>query len=150
MAMAYADNTTQIASRAPATDPVFAAIEAHRAALLAFKEAVEHRSKIEDTLVGLDCPDTPELIAARAREVMTCYGEDNAAWGVASIRPTTLAGVSALLRYASEVIISGDNWPSHGMDLPNRVSADVDWSTFLHMTLADAMDDMLSRPPLAA
>ena len=148
--MAYADNTMTLATRAFTTDPIFAAMDAHRSATIAFKAAVDRRKAIEKGLKGLDCPDTPELIAAREREAMTCFAEGNAAWGISSIRPTTLVGLSALLRYAAEVIISGEDWPSQEMELPNRGCANVDWSTFLHMTLADAVDGILSRPALAA
>ena len=73
------------------SDPIFAAIEAHRAA---------HAQIKNPRLSELDAADTPEADA----EVERMLEPDiDAAGALADCKPTTVAGAVALLRYVAEL-----------------------------------------------
>lgn len=78
---------------APSTDPVFAVIEHHKALSVAFDTAADHATAIAD-----DHPEYDELneISGAASDEMLDHAELMFAF-----RPTTSAGVAALLRYIS-------------------------------------------------
>ena len=125
---------------AAANDPVFVAIEVHKAARLAFENAVSRGSALEEelprektrswitvweqTIVEIDDPRWIDSV----REVHpTSDAETDAACALASIAPTTMAGVLELLQYA--VSIRPEEWPE-------GVQSDDDtetrpWHTFL-------------------
>ena len=79
------------AALAAEPDPIFAAIEKHRAA----------------TKVVVDTKDEEDLVDA-------CHVQDDAAEEMVSVEPTTLAGVMTLLRYVTEhdVAFSHQDWPA--------------------------------------
>src|SRR5262245_15467976 len=79
------------AAGAVAPDPVFAAIETHRAAYAVFNEAVRAGSR----LVSI-----PEQIDARIDEASA--GETAAAEALAATVPTTFGGVAAVLKYVAD------------------------------------------------
>ena len=107
---------------AAANDPVFAAIEVHKAARLAFENAVSRGSALEQELprektrswitvweeeiVETDDPRWIDSIREvnRASDAAT-----EAACALASIAPTTMAGVVGLLQYA--ISIRPEEWP---------------------------------------
>jgi hypothetical protein len=69
--------------------------------------------------------------------------------------PTTMDGMSALLRYSIEYIDSGREWPNQPEDAPEfaeshaedgSLFAPKDWNYILHRTLADALEKMWARP----
>jgi hypothetical protein len=125
---------------AAANDPVFAAIEVHRAARLAFENAVSRGSALdeelprektrswitvwEQTIVETDDPRWIDSV----REVhRTSDAETDAACALASIAPTMMAGVVGLLQYA--ISVRPEEWPE-------GVQSDDDtetrpWHTFL-------------------
>jgi hypothetical protein len=99
-------------SSAAEADPIFAAIEAHRAAIAAHDQAVgiensleeslpkeqrQSRMKVwEKTIVGTD---DPSWIAAVQTRWEASESMDDLAIDVLNTEPTTAAGVDALLRY---------------------------------------------------
>lgn len=131
-----------------AIDPIFAAIAAHRIAYHEHYAAVTRQSLLEDIL-----PDavTKSFITAFDRKIVKT---DDARW-IASVKkvdkasdemdaaaqvmvrlkPTTLAGVAALLRYAAEHVADGNCWPDYAGDESQR-----DFTQQLHLTVAEAVE----------
>jgi hypothetical protein len=110
------------AANALGADPILAAIEAHKAARLAFQNAFNRscaleqelprektRSYItawEEEIVETDAPRWIESV----REVhRTSDAETEAAYALANIAPTTMAGVLGLLQYA--ISVRPEEWP---------------------------------------
>jgi hypothetical protein len=128
------------AADASTADPIFAAIEIHKAARLAFENAVSRSSALEQELprektrswitvweeeiVETDDPRWIDSVREvhRASEAAT-----EAAYALANIAPTTMAGVVGLLQYA--ISFPPEEWPE-------GVQSDDDtetrpWHTFL-------------------
>jgi hypothetical protein len=104
------------------TDPIFEAIEAHRAARLAFENAVSRGSALDEELPGEKTrswitvweqtiveTDDPRWIDSVREVHRTSDAETDAAYALASIAPTTMAGVVGLLQYA--ISIRPAEWP---------------------------------------
>src|SRR4051794_30232549 len=128
------------AANAFRADPIFEAIEAHKAARLAFENAVSRgcaleqelprektRSWItvwEQTIVETDDPRWIDSV----REIHhTSDAATDAAFALANVAPTTMAGVVSLLQYA--ISFPPEEWPE-------GVQSDEDtetrpWHTFL-------------------
>ena len=196
-------------------DPIFAAIEAHRAALAAFSRALDELDELEGRLpddvkreprvpiimdlkpdFDLDnlpvdtrirwCRNEEEIVAtlpdwvdrdagvkfalaqleknrhelAVAREAcgLTAMqtardqadkAEEDAALALLDIRPTTIAGVVALLTHAADYEKTGNQWPTGLFDeqeikydprYPNDPGQD--WSFFLHRMLAETLAEI--------
>jgi hypothetical protein len=128
------------AADASTPDPIFEAIEVHKAARLAFDNAVRRGSALEQELprektrswitvweeeiVETDDPRWIDSIREvnRASEAAT-----DAAYALANVAPTTMAGVVELLQYA--ISFPPEEWPE-------GVESDEDtetrpWHTFL-------------------
>jgi hypothetical protein len=99
-------------------DPIFAAIEAHRAA----------RKRL-DTEAFDDADDCPEWHEAND-------ATDRAAADLAETKPVTIAGAAALMRYIVEI--------EEQRELPDVLGRD-DWASDLHRSLADALEEMAVR-----
>jgi hypothetical protein len=113
------------------SDPIFLAIQAHRQAFAAHDVAVRRRARMVATIDR----DRPELVEADAAVETTQGAEDYAALALLGVRPTTIAGCVALLRYAHEFAMSGEAWPEHvGIDDGPA------WSTVLFEHVAGALD----------
>src|SRR3977135_1445176 len=110
------------AANASGADPIFEAIEVHKAARLAFENAVSRGSALdeelpsektrswitvwEQTIVETDDPRWIDSV----REVhRTSDAETGAACALASVAPTTMAGVVGVLQYA--ISIRPEEWP---------------------------------------
>jgi hypothetical protein len=110
------------AANAFRADPIFEAIEAHKAARLAFENAVSRgcaleqelpREKIrswitvwEEEIVETDDPRWIDSV----REVHhTSEAATDAAYALANVAPTTMAGVVGLLQYA--ISFPPEQWP---------------------------------------
>ena len=91
-------------------DPIFTAIDRHRAAMAAFSDAV-------DALAVL--PPGPEFDAANAITARKSDQMDNAGVDLVTIQPTTFAGLIALLSHIVECSRSekGEDWRLPGMVL---------------------------------
>src|SRR3954449_9188867 len=107
---------------AAANDPVFAAIEVHKAARLAFENAVSRGSALEEELPrektcswiavweqAIVETDDPRWIDSVREVHRTSEAETDAACALASIAPTTMAGVVGLLQYA--ITVRPEEWP---------------------------------------
>jgi hypothetical protein len=142
------------AANAFRADPIFEAIEVHKAARLAFENAVSRGSALDEelprektrswitvwdqTIVETDDPRWIDSV----REVnRTSDAAADAAYALASIAPTTMAGVVRLLQYA--ISIQPEEWPE-------GVHSDDDtetrpWHYFLIEMLIAALPGMAVR-----
>lgn len=107
-----------VAPAASATsDPTFAAIEAHKAARITVYSAIDAVSAMEKQLAaeGLmyrrDRAEDPRQIEAEAALSAAFEAETDAACVLVTERPTTIAGVLALLSYANKADTDGEGWP---------------------------------------
>ena len=89
-------------------DPIFTAIERHRAAMAAFSDAVDRLAVL---LPG------PELDAANAITAGKSEELDNAGVDLVTVQPTTVVGLIALLSHIVECSRSetGEDWRLPGM-----------------------------------
>jgi hypothetical protein len=103
-------------------DPIFEAIEAHKAARLAFENAVRRNFALEEELPSEKTrswitvweqtiveTDDPRWIDSVREVHRTSDAETDAAYALATIAPTTMAGVVGLLQYA--ISIRPEEWP---------------------------------------
>jgi hypothetical protein len=110
------------AANAPWADPIFEAIEVHKAARLAFENAVSRGSALDEELPSEKTrsyitvweqtiieTDDPRWIDSVHEVNRTSDAETDAACALASISPTTMAGVVRLLQYA--ISIRPEEWP---------------------------------------
>jgi hypothetical protein len=102
-------------SRDAAADPIFAAIEAHRRAIATLREAIDteaaleaslpaerRRSRItvwEDTIVETDDPRWP---ASERSYMAASEAMDDLAIDLLNTKPTSVAGIDALLRHFAD------------------------------------------------
>src|SRR3954451_23104363 len=132
-------------------DPIFEAIEVHKAARLAFENAVSRGSALEQELPGEKTrswitvweqtiveTDDPRWIDSVREVHRTCDAETDAAYSLANVAPTTMAGVVGLLQYA--ISVRPEEWPE-------GVQSDDDtetrpWHTFLIETLIAVLPGM--------
>jgi hypothetical protein len=92
-------------------DPIFAAIEAHKAAFERVRGAVDIEYAIEAaTPKGMRKNDQRYLEARKATSA-AWESEGDAAIELLNVRPETMAGVVALLEYAVSADRDGETWP---------------------------------------
>lgn len=108
------------------TDPALAAIAKHRQA------AADHLAAI----IATDFTErrTDAFYDAEDHQSACCHAEMDAAWDLATIVPTTLAGVAAVLRYVNQIEDQGEEWPDS--DLIGRDG----WHYQLRQTAARALE----------
>jgi hypothetical protein len=134
-------------------DPVFAAIEAHKAAVAATNAALELNSRLDDELPVEKCrggfnggeetiveTDDPRWTAAGRAVHQAHNNEEDAACALLSEPPATMAGVIALLQYAIAADTDGDGWPQLQSDDYKRTRS---WQFFLIEMLADVLPSMV-------
>jgi hypothetical protein len=110
------------AANALQADPTLEAIEVHKAARLAFENAVSRGSALDEELPGEKTrswitvweqaiveTDDPRWIDSVREVHRTSDAETDAACALASIAPTTMAGVVRLLQYV--ISIHPEEWP---------------------------------------
>jgi hypothetical protein len=132
-------------------DPIFEAIEVHKAARLAFENAVSRGSALEQELPREKTrswiavweeeiveTDDPRWIDSVREVHRTSEVATDAAYALANIAPTTMAGVMGLLQYA--ISFPPEEWPE-------GVQSDEDtetrpWLTFLIETLIAVLPGM--------
>jgi hypothetical protein len=126
LAGAAALPTATIPALAAEPDPIFAAIEVHRAAWAALEKGC---SRLSDT-------STPESEAEfdRLNDAV-----EEAAGTLVDTQPTTMAGAVALLRYAAEYEGKGDTFEGLEDEDDGKMKP---WSYFMHRALADALEEM--------
>jgi hypothetical protein len=143
------------AGNALRADPIFEAIEVHKAARLAFENAVSRGSALdeelpsektrswitvwEQTIVETDDPRWIDSV----REVHhTSDAATDAAYALANVAPTTMAGVVGLLQYA--ISIRPEEWPE-GVESDDDTETRP-WHTFLIETLIAVLPGMDVQP----
>jgi hypothetical protein len=111
-----------IPANASGADPIFEAIEVHRAARVAFEHAVSRSSALDEELPSEKTrsyitvweqtiieTDDPRWIDSVHEVNRTSNAETDAAWALVNIVPTTMAGAVRLLQYT--ISIRPDEWP---------------------------------------
>ena len=139
------------AASAPGADPILEAIEVHRAARLAFENAVSRNFALEQELPRekrrsyitvweeeIVETDDPRWIDSVREVDRTSDAATDAAYALANVAPTTMAGVVGLLQYA--ISFPPEEWPE-------GVASDDDsetrpWHTFLIETLIAVLPGM--------
>jgi hypothetical protein len=138
-------------------DPIFAAIEAHRRAEVEFSGAVERLSDLENELpkerrrseinmgvLAIVSEDDPRWIELQMTVMATWKITDGAATELLNTRPTTLAGVVAVLRYAYDFARRGLEFPGGYDDGDlSQCPWGVEWSVYFHRNLAQAIETMM-------
>jgi hypothetical protein len=136
-------------------DPILAVIEAHRRAWAELGTACDNQAVLENEIpherrhYDVEDSDDPRWIAQQ--QVMQDVNDRlaDAATAMLDIAPTTIAGVIALLSYATEhVCISGADWPDE-YEVPKLETAEpvcgwvkthgVPWETMLHLHVAKTL-----------
>jgi hypothetical protein len=133
-------------------DPIFEAIELHKAARLAFENAVSRGSALDEELPGektRSCitvweqtiveTDDPRWIDSVREVDRTSDAVTEAAYALASIAPTTMAGVVGLLQYA--ISIRPEEWPE-GVESDDDTETRP-WHYFLLEMLIAALSGMV-------
>lgn len=137
-------------------DPVFAAIDAHRAAVIATRAALDFHSDMDELLPIDKChssvtaweekivaTDDPRWIAAERGLHCAHEAETDAALALVNIMPTTLAGVLALLRYTVAADPDGQSWPEL---LPGEgAKLSRPWHHFLVANLSEVLPALVHR-----
>ena len=138
------------------SDPIIAAIEAHRRACAETRAAYERQSAVEDELgAGVRVPageaeNDPRWIAADDAAGEALAVQDDLAVKLLETQPTTIAGAAALLTYYVDVVttmqpdvifpeLDGDARPfeSKSIDEPRR-----DFSYFIMRNVAAALSNI--------
>jgi hypothetical protein len=130
---AAATPATAPAGPACAADPAFALIAAHRAAEVTHCEIIDAQDEAE-AKYGIR---SEEAWDARERCAAMCDEVNAIAWKLATIPPTTLAGVAAVLRFANEVEDVGGDWPDTDTIGPDG------WHYQLRATMAAAVEALI-------
>jgi hypothetical protein len=92
------------------SDPIIAAIEAHRRACAETRAAFEHQSAVENELVAAvrmpagEAENDPQWIAANDASGEALAVQDDLAVKLLETQPTTIAGAAALLTYYVDVV----------------------------------------------
>jgi hypothetical protein len=80
--------------------------------------------------------DDPRWIDCQRAVVLAWKVQDEAAVALLNVRPTTLAGVTALLRYAVEANVDDQVWPAELLTDDGRQRS---WHQFLAENVAAAL-----------
>ena len=139
------------AANALRADPIFDAIEVHKTARLAFENAVSRGSALEQELPREKTrswitvweeeiveTDDPRWVDSVREVHRTSEAATDAAYALANVAPTTMAGVVGLLQYA--ISVRPEQWPE-------GVESDEDtetrpWHYFLIEILIAALPGM--------
>ncbi len=137
------------------TDPIFAAIENHKAAYRNVEAVVSEQARLErilphdkrqsrvdvwrEEIVETDDPHWIET----ERAIHNAFdAETDAACVLVSICPTTIAGIIALLRYANAADKDGEAWPRELMSDDGTKTRS--WHYFLIEVIAEALPGLVS------
>jgi hypothetical protein len=136
-------------------DPIFAAIKAHKAAHAVLEAAVHRHSELEQSIPRdkrqskieageeeIVESDDPQWIEAE-RELHHAFdAETDAACELVTIKPTTPAGMVALLRYAIEADTDGMGWPDGLQSDDGKLTRS--WHYFLIENIAETFAESLA------
>ena len=137
------------------TDPIFAAIENHKAANRNVEAVVSEHSRLESILPRdkrkssisaweekIVETDDPLWIENERAVIRSFEAETDAACVLVSICPTTIAGIIALLRYANAADKDGEAWPRElASDDGTKIRS---WHYFLIEVIAETLPGLVS------
>ena len=138
-----------LANSSDGPDPIFAAIDAHKAAREIMYAAVDAVSTAERELTskGLrlsrergNCPSLDRCEAALSEAF---EAETEAACTLVNVLPETLAGVFALLSYAHSADTDGEGWPADLQTDDGVKPRSRSWHYFLIQNLAETLPSMV-------
>ena len=128
-----------------ATDPIYAAIYAHRVATAVLVSICNQHDDLEEQLPAEKCraylwdevyeTDDPRWIKNQCDLRRACEAEVDTAARLVTVRPTTRAGILALLRYAVEQGSKREGWP----ELQDSDGEERSWHVSLMESLAEAL-----------
>jgi hypothetical protein len=122
-------------------DPIFVAIEAHKAAFARVIAAIDVEQAAEAaTPKGVRKTDERYLEAGKAVGA-AWETEGDAAIELVSVRPESMAGVMALLNYAISADSDGETWPRDLLSDDGETSGS--WHHFLIQNLAEILPGLL-------
>jgi hypothetical protein len=135
---------------ASGVDPIFPAIEAHKTARATWIEWVYRHSDLEDELPKekrrswadmyeekiFETDDSCWIECERA-VARTMNAEIDAAVVLVDVRPTTQAGICALLQYAHAIDTDGEAWPRELQSDDGKITRP--WEYFLIESVAGAL-----------
>jgi hypothetical protein len=134
---------------AASNDPIFEAIDAHKAAREIVYAAVDAVSIAERELTskGLrpsrERGNCPSLDEREAKLSEAFEAETEAACALVSIQPATLAGVFALLSYAHSADTDGEGWPTDLQTDDGGKTRSRSWHYFLIQNLAEILPGLV-------
>jgi hypothetical protein len=129
-------------------DPIFAAIERHKAAELEYAADLDEQEQLEQTLpddkrrstsrYDLNPDDDPRWLALCQR---LDAASSAAQCDLLDIYPTTVEGLIALLRYADDCQAEGKDWPQ----VEDDDGTSVEFLALLCRHAADALEEMFGE-----
>jgi hypothetical protein len=122
------------------SDPAFALIAKTRAVDIAHGEAIE----AQDKAAARYGSRSPAAWAADEACEAACHAAMDISWQLAKLRPTTLAGVAAVLRFANQIEDEGMGWPD-----TDTIGAEG-WHYQLRKTMAEAVESISAANSEAA
>jgi hypothetical protein len=142
-----------VKSHASTPDPIFAAIEAHKAAFAAFDAAWHRLSDLEEELPKdlrkswIDAwetkiveTDDPRWIEAEKASNQLADAETEAAIELINVEPVTLAGAAALMKYVADMEAKGCLWPDGLQDDDKPSKLGKKWEVYLHRNIAAVLE----------
>jgi hypothetical protein len=122
-------------------DPIFAAIEAHKAAFARVVAAIDVEQAAEAaTPKGMRKTDERWLESGKAVSA-AWEAEGDAAIELVNVRPTTMTGVVALLNYAISADHDGETWPRALLSDDGETGGS--WHHFLILNLTEILPGLL-------
>jgi hypothetical protein len=127
-------------------DPIFAAIEAHQASFAYVIVAIDAQEAVEDELPKerrrRNEEADPRWIASQKAVSAAWEAESGAAIKLINIRPTTPAGIIALLNYAISADRDGETWPEELVADDGETIRS--WHYFLIQNLAEILPGLMA------
>jgi hypothetical protein len=149
-AMTAAGSATAVAD----VDPIFAAIENHRRALATFEAALREHGDLDESLpadktksssyageITIVETDDPRWIASVRLVDQLSDEEVQAACELVDIRPTTTLGLMRLLRYATDYVEAGQEWPTDLVE-DEQAKRGRDWFYFLARSVCKTVSEL--------
>lgn len=150
---AVTSTAAAIHADSPSQDPIFAAIENHKAALSALKAGLDvmyaleaelpkelRRSNVASWEEVIIETDDPRWIECEKKVYALFEADQEAAIGLIDVEPTTLAGLATLMRHVAAYEATGNYWPSGLQEEGDRPSAiGNDWEVYLHRNIAELL-----------
>jgi acyl-CoA synthetase (NDP forming) len=119
----------------PTVDPAFALIAEKLAADVAHCNAIDVQGEFD----GRRDYSSDAAIEAQDNSEDACNVAHEADWKLATTRPTTLAGVAAVLRFANQIEDEGGEWPDTDAIGPEG------WHYQLRATMAVAIEALAGK-----